>query len=174
MSPPNPVSADGYNAQVLSELREQSKLLKSVDEKLTLLVNHLGAGKRSGGARSRDDAEVATDDELDGRWGNPEVKRDPTAKYWEGESFMGTPFSDCPSDYLEALARYKEASAFMKEKQSPDDETQMKYARYDRRDAKLARGWALRNKGRSAAPTQPTARSSAPQTLMASDDDIPF
>lgn len=156
MSAPNPVTADGYNAQVLSELREQSKLLKRLDEKLSLLVSHLGADKKSeaqGGDRS-EKAEVATDDELDGEWGNPEVRKDPPAKYWKKGtpaelldiSCVGMRFSDCPADYLEALAKYKESSAWVKEKNSPNDEQQMKYASYDRRDARRARGWALRNR----------------------------
>lgn len=188
MSAPNPVTVDGYNAQVLSELREQSKLLKRLDEKLSLLVSHLGADKKSeaqGGDRS-EKAEVATDDELDGQWGNPEVRKDPPAKYWKKGtpaelldiSCVGMRFSDCPADYLEALARYKDASAFMKEKNSPNDEQQMKYASFDRRDARRARGWALRNRANPPNVAMPKNGSGMDggigYTGAPDDDSIPF
>lgn len=87
-------------------------------------------------------AEAATDADLDGQWGDEPVRRDPSAKYWTGQSYVGTKLSLCPPDYLDALARYKDACSYMSAK-DPSPEKQ-KYAGYDKRDAARARGWAAR------------------------------
>lgn len=107
------------------------------------LLNATGGGKSSGGS-------VASDEELDDKFGNLPIKKNPSPKYWKGESFVGRPFSECDPDYLDAFAKWKEASVYMKEKDIaliPDGEekkTQAKYAGFDRKDAARARGWAAR------------------------------
>ena len=44
----------------------------------------------------------APDSDLDGQYGDPEVRRDP--KDWQGPSYAGARYSQCPPDYLRMLA----------------------------------------------------------------------
>jgi hypothetical protein len=108
-------------------LSEILKVVKRIDAK----VNGGGAG-----------GEVASDADLDGKYGDEEIRRDPTAKYWDGESYAGCRMSECPSDYLDAYAKYKDACAFMNAKEGKEDKA--KYVGYDRKSAVRARGWAAR------------------------------
>lgn len=87
-------------------------------------------------------AEPADDEELDGKYGDPAIRRDPPEKYWRGDRYVGCHLSECPADYLEAWAKYKLACAFMADK----DPAKAKYANYDRKDAARALGWARRIK----------------------------
>lgn len=104
------------------------------------------------------------DADLDGPYGDPDVRRDPSEKYWTGASLVGRKFSACPTDYLHAMARWLEARAYMTEKEG--DPQKQKYVAYQRKDAARARGWAKRNEGK-VAPVQ--------QTGFGDDDDsIPF
>jgi hypothetical protein len=93
-----------------------------------------GTGSKGGG--------VANDAELDSQYGDPEIRKDPTEKYWTGASYAGCRLSQCPADYLDAFAKYKDACAYAGEKEG--SEKKKKYADYDRRDAARARGWATR------------------------------
>lgn len=85
--------------------------------------------------------EVATDRELDGQWGNPEIRFDP--RDWKGDSYKKQHFADAPSDYLLMLAEAFESMAATEQ-----DE---KKKGYKRKDAKLARGWAKRNEAKGGA-----------------------
>ncbi len=102
---------------------------------------------RSGGNTQRQQAgggDVATDAELDGRYGDPKVFGDP--KRWieqGGESFKGRAFSECPPDYLDALAEMSDYFA--------GRETDEKKKGYKLKDAKFARGWARRLRQKQAA-----------------------
>lgn len=80
--------------------------------------------------------------DIDGKFGDPDIRKDPSAKYWSGESFQGRKMSQCTPEYLEAFAKYKEACAHMNEREG--DPAKAKYVGYDRRDAKRARAWAER------------------------------
>jgi hypothetical protein len=112
--------------------------------------------------------EVASDADLDGQYGDFEIRRDPTAKYWEGAPHVGRKCSQCPPEYLDALARYKDACAYMNEQSG--DASKAKYIGYDRRDASRARGWAVRL--RAAPPPAATAASS--REPGDDSDEIPF
>lgn len=108
--------------------------------------------------------EAATDAELDARYGNPAVRRNPPR--WDGESFEGRPFSACPPEFLETLASFLEWRA-TKEEAEPGKE---KYAVYSRKDARLAKGWARRlRQGPAQSPTPPTEKGGADGA-----DDVPF
>lgn len=102
----------------------------------------LGATVPASGAGGSKGGEVASDADLDGQYGDPEVRRDPSDRYWRGASYAGVALSACPPDYLDAFAKYKDSCAFMSEKEG--SEKKKKYAEYDRRDAARARGWAAR------------------------------
>lgn len=86
--------------------------------------------------------EIADAADLDGQWGNEPVRKDPKDKYWKGQSYVGVRLSDCPPEYLDALAKYKDACAYMNTKEGSPEKA--KYAGYDKRDAARARGWAAR------------------------------
>jgi hypothetical protein len=83
---------------------------------------------------------VASDAELDGQYGDPEVKaKDP--RDWTGPPMHGRRFSECPAEYLEMLAeRY---DYFVSQNAQATDEEKKK-ANYNRKDAARARGWAER------------------------------
>lgn len=91
----------------------------------------LGASSGTGGA-------IASDEELDGRYGDPVIRKDPAR--WRGESFVGCTLSQTTPDYLDAFASFKEWTA----SKNDEVEAKKKYAAYDRRDAARARGWAAR------------------------------
>jgi hypothetical protein len=102
----------------------------------------LGAPVQSSNGGGSKDGAVASDRELDGQYGDPEVRRDPSEKYWSGMSYAGKRLSECPPDYLDAFAKYRDSCAYNSEKDG--SEAKKKYARYDRLDAARARGWAAR------------------------------
>jgi len=113
--------------------------------------------------------EIANDVDLDGKFGNEPIKRDPSKKYWDGDSFVGKFMNECTAEYLDAMAKYKDACAFMNEKEGNPEKA--KYAGYDRRSASRARGWAKRIREGFRAPV------STSDDLFsdgASDPDIPF
>lgn len=79
---------------------------------------------------------IASDADLDGKYGNPTVRFNP--KRWEGDGFTGKNYSDCSPDFLDILAEALDYSA--------DNPTagKEKYVEGNRKDAARARGWAKR------------------------------
>lgn len=107
---------------------ETLNLLRSIDASLKTLVRQHGTSAPSG-------APVASDADLDGQYGNPEVRaKDP--RDWTGEPMKGRRFSECPPDYLDMLA--ERFDFFGSKEEDP------KKAGYSRKDAARARGWAKR------------------------------
>ncbi len=105
------------------------------------------------------------------------VFKDPPAKYWDGESYAGNKMSECPSDYLRALAKYKNACAFMNRKEA--DPAKAQYADRDDKTAALAKEWAAyqdASGGEVHEPEKPKARKAAPPPVSddADGDDVPF
>lgn len=115
--------------------------------------------------------EAAKPADIDGKYGDPVIRKDPPPKYWSGESFVGSPMSECSPAYLDALAKYKDACAIMNERSG--DPAKAKYIGYDRTDAKRARAWAerLRASGATTAKAKPK---SAPSATADDTDEIPF
>ena len=95
--------------------------------------------------------EAAKPADIDGKYGDPDIRKDPSMKYWTGTSYVGRKMSETSPEYLEAFAKYKEACAVMNEREA--DPAKAKYIGYDRRDAKRARAWAERLRTRPAAAT---------------------
>ncbi len=123
--------------------------MATTEEMLAMLVIDVAVikaivtrGGPGGGGSSTAEGRVATDAELDAKYGNEPIRRNPSGKYWSGASYEGKRLSACPPEYLDALAEYKDACVYMNEKSG--DPSKAKYAGYDRRDASLARGWARR------------------------------
>ena len=141
-------------------------------------------------ASSGGGAELASDADLDSQYGDPEVKRDP--KQWAGESMVGRRFSQCPPDYLETLAGFKDWQARKDDESGAVDDKGRPKSHWAKKDAARARGWGKRvrdgwtpSNGAGAAP-QPSRYgasghgASAKHTGSPDDygaaagDDIPF
>lgn len=121
----------------------------TTDEKIDAIyemVIELVKGNRSAAARAASTApasQPATDADLDGKYGNPEVRKDPPMWIKDGgASYQGRKFSECPADYLDALAKFCDWKAGKDDEKGTDDGA--KYAKFARLDASRARGWALR------------------------------
>lgn len=147
--------------------------LRALANALLALADRMdGAPARTGGATNAPaqnvtTGSVASDADLDGQYGNPVVKIDPK-RGWDGESMRGRTYSDCPPEYLDALANFLDWAA---QNPQPGKEN---YASRNAKDAARARGWARRNAQRVEAPRaddNPFASSGANPDA---DDDIPF
>lgn len=127
----------GVGAQILAELAA----LRAEVAQVRAEVAALRAG---GGAQSAPAAggAVASAADLDGPHGDPEVKKDP--KRWQGQAMAPCRMSECPPDYLDVLAGFKDWQAGKDEEQGTDEAK--KSARYKRLDAARARGWAARKR----------------------------
>ena len=84
---------------------------------------------------------TASDADLDGQYGNPEVKAK-SPRDWTGESMQGRRFSECPAEYLDLVA--SRLDYFAETNAASENADDRKKAGYNRKDAALARGWAAR------------------------------
>jgi hypothetical protein len=100
------------------------------------------AGKPAGPSASQG-PQVASDNDLDGKYGNPEIKKDPPR--WRGDPMAPCVMSDCPADYLLCLADFYDWRAEQAEKEGKMTSTGKPQAEFIRMDAARARGWAKRN-----------------------------
>lgn len=114
---------------------EALALLRSIDASLKKLVAQ-GYGQSSG------TKSVASDRQLDGKGGDPEVRFNP--RDWTGPSCKGRTFSQCPADFLDLLAETFDYFAGQAEEKNELTERGRPVAEFKRRDASLARGWAKR------------------------------
>ena len=85
---------------------------------------------------------TAMPNDLDGKYGNPEVRKDPPR--WKGMTQVGKTYSQCPPEYLDELASFFEWQATMDDKQGRVDNKGRAKSGFRRMDAGRARGWALR------------------------------
>ncbi len=118
-------------------------VLRSIDASLKQMLKRTAAAP-----------EVADDRDLDGQYGNPEVKFMP--RDWTGESFKGEPMSACPPALLDMLAETFDYFAKKAEDANELTSSGKPVAPYKRKDASRARGWAkrLRNGYRPTTRTQ--------------------
>lgn len=105
---------------------------------------------------------VADDRDLDGQYGNFTIKKDPPR--WDGDSFVGCSLSECPAEYLDAVADLKMWQAGKED--AKGDEAAKRKAAFCRKDAARAAGWAARIR----AGWQPPAIDAPPP----GEDDVPF
>jgi hypothetical protein len=109
--------------------------------------------------------EVANDTDLDGKFGNPDVRKDPPL--WikaGGATYVGKKFSETTAEYLDALAAFFDWKS--KKDTEKGTEDGFKYARYSQLDGARARGWAKRIRDGYQAPK--------PEAFAGSDDNLPF
>jgi len=132
--------------------------LISVLARITAVEARCAALEAGGGARASSGAggEIASDRDLDGQYGNPEVRKHP--KQWKGPAgeFVGKKYSECSPEFLDVLADLKDWMAGKADEET--DPEKKKYAKWNRLDAARARGWAVRIRKvgyRPAAPPPP-------------------
>jgi hypothetical protein len=119
-----------------AELKAITDRLTSIESTQSAILRMLRA--MGGGV------DIADDRELDGKYGDPDVKFDLRSEEWQGASMIGNRFSECPVEWLDALAASKESYAeYLRgpKRGAPED---IKKAGYAEKDAARARGWAKR------------------------------
>lgn len=85
---------------------------------------------------------LASDRDLDGKYGNPIVKFQP--RDWAGEDCKGRRMSDCPPAFLDVLAETFDYFAKKAEESGELTDRGKPVADYKKADAARARGWAKR------------------------------
>jgi hypothetical protein len=118
--------------------------LKSIDQSLRTLVviAQKKAEARVTQAASKPGPAVASDRDLDGQYGDPEVKFTP--RDWTGAPCKGLHMSQCEADCLEMLAEAFDYFAQKAEENHEETASGKPVAQYKRMDAARARGWAKR------------------------------
>lgn len=135
--------------------------LARIEAKIDRLMAHLGVGVATSGASAKAGATpAASDADLDGQYGDPVVRKDPSR--WSGASYVGYPFSECPADYLDVVAEFNDWRAKKDDEKGAAGEKQgngkPKDGFYARLDAARARGWAERHRQNGGAAPVARAR----------------
>lgn len=130
-------------------------LLRSIDASLKELLSQRRAEKPK---------PVASDRELDGRYGDPELKFMP--RDWTGPNFRGRHFSECPPALLDLVAESCDWFAEQADKKHEMTDRGRPVSDFKRADAARARGWARRLR----ATGQPVAAGAVTDSEWAEDD----
>jgi hypothetical protein len=124
---------------------------------------------------------VASDRDLDGKYGDPELKFVP--RDWTGDNFKGSRFSECPAELLDLVAETFDYFASQAEAKNELTTGGKAVAPYKRADAARARGWAKRKREGYVvpAPAQPKDEEISAEAGWADrggfekpDDEVPF
>lgn len=104
--------------------------------------------------------EVASEQELRGRFGDPEVRM--RVRDWSGPDLKGRRMSECPPEFLDLLAETLEWAARKADEKHETTDSGKPVAPYRRADARRARGWAaLMRAGKHAPPKGEATRDDA-------------
>lgn len=137
---------------------ETLAILKSIDQSLRTLVTFARAEAEARVVakiqKPTNDKSVASEAELDQKWGDPEVRFTP--RDWTGEPMKGRKMSECPAEFLDVLADTFDYFAG-KAEESGELYNGKPTAPYKRKDAARARGWALRIRSGWRAPVRSNA-----------------
>jgi len=166
-----------------TQYEEMLSLLQNIATRIERVENRLAAIEGAAAAApahtptpgasqgfSSDNA-IADDADLDGPYGNPEIRFDP--RRWTGQTFVGAKFSDAPPEYLDTLAGYLDWKANEAEKKGELAKNGKPRSAYLRKDAARARGWRKRALERGTRKAAPVARPRpAPGDEL--DPDMPF
>ena len=134
----------------MSATEETLSLLRSIDGTLKAM---LALAKR----RTPDQKVIASDKDLDGKYGDPKVTFDP--RDWTGPSFKGCNLSQCPAEFLDLLAETYAYFALKNETAGAVTDKGKPKAEFDRRSEGRARGWAKRVREGWKAPQQQAGKS---------------
>ena len=164
------MNPEAYNQKVLATLEAIQKDVAEIKRTLPGASTANGAGSLG---------DVASDRDLDGDRGDPTIKYGLKEKYWIGRDYAGYRFSETEPEFLDAMAKYLDACAYMADKDP--DEKKRGAARFKRLDAARARGWAARLRNGWKPPMRATGTDGGgafddpgPGSVSISDDDIPF
>ena len=135
-------------------------LLQSIDASLKVLVAQ---------SRAATPQVVATDEDLDGKYGNPVVKFMP--RDWTGEDYKGRRMSEMPAPLLDMVAKAYDYFAKRAEDNHEMTNTGKPAGPFKRQDAARARGWAKRVREGKGQVFQPPAL--PPQGTWAGEDALP-
>lgn len=149
-------------------MSEATDLLKSIDASLKAILAGLRQGAATAAPTPAAAPQVASDYDLDGPFGDPEVKAK-SPRDWTGPSMTGKHFSECPAEYLDLVA--DRLLYFAAQNAADTDPEAQKKARYNRLDAGRAKGWAARIR---AGYTPPTAKNFNEEPEPAADPFAPF
>jgi hypothetical protein len=122
------------------DLQDLLEVLQSIDGSMKTLVSI--AQNRENRMRQAQPSAVASDRDLDGKYGDPVVKFVP--RDWTGGDFKGMTFSQCPPELLDMLASSLDWSAGKAEEKDERTDKGKPIAEFRRQDAARARGWAAR------------------------------
>lgn len=128
-------------------------VLRSIDATLKAMLAL--AQKRTQQARAAAPKAIASDRDLDGKYGNPEVKFMP--RDWTGQSFKGCRLSDCPPDLLDLIAETFEYFGRQADDKNEMTDKGKPVGDYKRSDAARCRGWAKRIRDGKHTPPAPAA-----------------
>lgn len=131
-------------------------------------VSLAGASGGAGGA--------ATASELDGQWGDPQIRRDPPR--WTGESFAGCKFSETTPEYLDSYADFQDWRAGKDDASGAKDAKGRPKSGWAIKDARLARGWAARLRAGWKPARQTNGSTTGGRSISDEDydsgDEVPF
>lgn len=130
------------------------QLLTSIDASLKTLV---------GRAAARAAQQPATDQDLDGKYGDPIIKKMP--RDWTGPGFENRRMSECPPSLLDMVAEMYDYFAKKADENNERTTTDKPVSQYKRQDAARARGWAKRMRS-GRAPTPRMDRDVAPPAAV--------
>jgi hypothetical protein len=148
---------------------EATDLLANIDRTLTSIKGLLGTlVLRSTPASEK---KIAPDSDLDGKYGDPEVKFMP--RDWEGDDYSDMKLSTMPPELLDMVADLYDYRAERAEEEGKTTVKGRPVAPLNRADAARARGWAARKRAGSGGEQVPS-EPAAPATAVPDDDDIPF
>lgn len=134
------------------------RVLQSIDATLKAMLAL--AQQRTAQARATAPKPVATDRDLDGKYGDPEIKFNP--RDWTGPSCKGRRMSECPPEFLDMVAVTFDYFAQKAEENNERTNSGKPVAEYKRSDAARARGWAKRmREGRHQPPPVVQGRAEA-------------
>lgn len=138
----------GAGSEILGQL---DRIEGKMDEILALLRGGSAAPAQASGGRRFEPStggQIASDASLDMERGDPTVKKDP--KNWNGDSFQGSRFSECPPEYLDALAKDLDSFGdYLNEKGRGGTLNKKGYpetGKFPHEDAGKARAWAIRQR----------------------------
>jgi hypothetical protein len=152
-------------------MSEAVDLLRAIDKKLAAMLAVLSSAPST---PSHAGATIASDRDLDSRYGDPEVRFDP--RDWIGPSFKGCHYSECPADYLDLVAEAKDYFARKAREENKLTAKGKPVADYEANDAARARGWAARIRAgkHTPPPPQPAPVWASGEEVAPDVDDIPF
>lgn len=119
---------------------EAIELLRSIDATLKALVDIVQPLIMQ--ARAAQPKVIASDRDLDGKWGDPVLKFNP--RDWTGPSFKNRRLSECPPALLDMVAETFEYFARQSDANNERTDAGKRVSDYKRADAARARGWAKR------------------------------